>query len=79
MDSVTLKKNILLPVIVYHPHRYYCYTMGIRDSLRCDQHIMPVHGQSLEKLWLYDVETGTISANFPYYLGICLEGKHQSG
>jgi hypothetical protein len=27
-----------MSVIVYQPHRYYRYTMGIHDSLRCDQH-----------------------------------------
>jgi hypothetical protein len=33
--------------------------MGIRDSLRCDQHKTPMHGQSWET-------SGTISATFPY-------------
>jgi hypothetical protein len=46
MDSVTFLKYHTNAVIVYHPYRQHCYTVGIHDSLSCDQHITTVHGQS---------------------------------
>jgi hypothetical protein len=48
-----------MPVIVYHPQRH-CYTVGIHDSLRCDQHITPVYGQS------WEISGGTINNRYDF-------------
>jgi hypothetical protein len=53
-----------MPVIVCHPHRHYCYTLGIRDSLSCDKHISPAQ-VNLEKSVVVRFRNRYDFGNFP--------------